>query len=61
MVKYGTFVMFQNTETDEIVEVALADQEGIKKYAEDSRWREVGYPTDDNTDSDPKDKKEKEF
>jgi hypothetical protein len=50
MVKYGTFVMYQNKTTDEVIEVALADEEELRKYAEDPDWREVGN-TDDHTDS----------
>jgi len=42
MEKYGAFVTFQNTETDEVIEIALADEEGIKKYAGDNKWRELG-------------------
>jgi len=42
MTKYGTYAMFQNKETDEVKEIPLADEEELKKYAEDSDWRKVG-------------------
>jgi hypothetical protein len=52
MEKYGTFVTFQNTETDEVIEIALADEEGIQKYARDSKWRTVGTDEDSSGKSD---------
>lgn len=58
MIKYGTFRMYQNINTDEVIEVALADEEELEKYAGDRNWREVGY---EPKDSDSKDSKEKEL
>lgn len=55
MVKYGTFVTYQNKTTDEVIEVALADEEELKKYAEDPDWREVG--NSDDTDSEDEEEK----
>ena len=52
MTKYGTFVMYQHKTTDEVIEIALADEEELKKYAEDPEWREVGEP---DTDSEKED------
>lgn len=53
MVKYGTFKMYQNIETDEVIEVALADEESLNKYASDNNWREVGG-TEDSSEGDSK-------
>jgi hypothetical protein len=60
MIKYGTFRMYQNIYTDEVVEVALADEEELEKYAGDHNWKEVGQEENnsDNTGSSNKEKKE---
>jgi len=55
MTKYGTFVMYQNIETDEVVEVALADEETLNKYANDRNWREVGAQSEPTNDTDKTD------
>ena len=59
MIKYGTFIMYQNTETDEVVEVPLADEETLNKYANDRNWREVGY-TGNEPSIEPSTEKEKD-
>jgi len=60
--KYGTYKMYQNIETDEVKEIPLADEEELKKYAEDSSWKEVGVDSKDSSrtsgQSDPDKKKE---
>jgi hypothetical protein len=49
MTKYGTFVMYQNKETDEVIEIPLADEETLNKYASDRNWREVGNPDEESS------------
>lgn len=57
IIKYGTFIMYQNTETDEVVEVPLADEETLNKYANDRNWKEVGHPADEPSTEKEKDVK----
>lgn len=49
IIKYGTFVLYQNKTTDEVIEVALADEETLNKYANDRNWREVGNINDESS------------
>lgn len=51
MTKYGTFVMYQNIETNEVVEIPLVDEEFLNKYANDTNWREVGAPEGDDAEN----------
>lgn len=48
MIKYGTFAMFQNITTDEIKEIALADESELEKYGEDPNWKRVGEEDSDS-------------
>ena len=57
MIKYGTFAMFQNKDTDEVKEVPLADEEELKKYAGDKDWKRVG--AEDSSETSTKDDTEK--
>ena len=59
MIKYGTYRMYQNITTDEVVEVALADEEELEKYAGDRNWKEVGHEEDNSTNTEPADQKKK--
>jgi len=58
MTKYGTFVMFQNKTTDEVIEVALADEESLSKYGSDNDWREVAGTEDIGDDDSKEENKE---
>lgn len=60
MTKYGTYVMYQNIETDEVVEIALADEETLNKYANDTNWREVGAQSGATDEEDTTNEESKE-
>ena len=58
MIKYGTYRMYQNINTDEVIEVALADEEELEKYAGNRNWKEIGHE-DNSTNTEPADQKKK--
>lgn len=41
MIKYGTLEIYQNTVTDEIVEIPLDNEEELKKVASSSEWVKI--------------------
>lgn len=54
MNKYGTFIIYQNIDTDEVVEIPLADEDTLNKYANDQNWKEIDgteYNSKTSTDS----------
>ncbi len=58
MIKYGTYKMYRNINTDEVIEVALADEVELEKYAGNKNWKEVGHESSSaDTESSNEEKK----